>query len=134
LGVSFAAQLFAVFGAIGLALATVGVYGLRAYLVVRRTREIGIRVALGATRRGIVLQLLREGSHLAATGLAAGVVLAVGVVQALRGSGMLVDAGPIDPLVFSLAALVLIVATTAASYLPARRALLIDPATALRPE
>jgi predicted permease len=133
-GVLLAARVFGLFGAIALTLATVGVYGLRAYLVGRRTREIGIRVALGATRHGITAQLLREGGRLAAIGLGVGAVLATGVVQLFRGSGMLVDAALVDPVVFALAAAVLAAATTVASYLPARRALQIDPATALRPE
>ena len=133
-GVLLATRLFGVFGVIALALATVGVYALRAYLVMRRSREIGIRVALGATRHSIVAQLLREGGRIAAIGLAAGAILATGVVQLFRGSGLLVDAQLVDPIVFALAAAVLAAATTAASYLPARRALRIDPATALRPE
>jgi putative ABC transport system permease protein len=119
---------------IALVLATVGVYGLRAYLVMRRTREIGIRVALGATRPGIVSQLLREGSRTAAAGMLAGLVIAIGLVGILRSSGMLFDVDIFDPLVFGGAALVLAAATAAASYLPARRALRVDPAVALRPE
>ena len=87
------------FGAIALTLATVGVYGLRAYLVDPRTREIGVRIALGATRHGITAHLLREGGRLAAAGLAAGAILATGVVQLFRGSGMLVDAELVDPAV-----------------------------------
>jgi predicted permease len=133
-GTIFAARLFTGFGMIALVLATVGVYGLRAYLVMRRTREIGIRVALGATRPGIVSQLLREGSRTAAAGMLAGLVIAIGLVGILRSSGMLFDVDIFDPLVFGGAALVLAAATAAASYLPARRALRVDPAVALRPE
>jgi ABC-type antimicrobial peptide transport system permease subunit len=131
--VIFAARLFAAFGLIALVLATVGVYGLRAYLVERKTREIGIRVALGATRRRIVEQLLREGAGLAAGGLVVGLLVAAGLVQLIQaGLGMDVSAG--DPATFAVAATVSIVTTIAASYIPARRSLRIDPATALRPE
>jgi predicted permease len=130
----FAASLFAAFATISLVLATVGVYGLRAYLVTQRTREIGIRMALGATRGGVVGQLLREGARIAAAGLIAGLVLALGLVQILRQSGMLFDVSAVDPIVFTLAPLVLAIAATLASYVPARRALRIDPAVALRPD
>jgi hypothetical protein len=133
-GTIFAARLFTGFGMIALVLASVGVYGLRAYLVMRRTREIGIRVALGATRTGIVAELLREGTRTAAAGMLAGLVIAIGLVGILRSSGMLLDVDIVDPLVFGGAALVLAAATAAASYLPARRALRVDPAVALRPE
>jgi ABC-type antimicrobial peptide transport system permease subunit len=91
--------------------------------------------ALGATRGGIVGQLLREGSRIAAAGLIAGLALALGLVQVLRQSGMLFDVGAVDPVVFTLAPLVVAAAATLASYVPARRALRIDPAVvALRPE
>jgi predicted permease len=132
--VIFAARLFAAFGIIALVLATVGVYGLRAYLVTQRTREIGIRMALGATRRGVVELLLREGARMTAAGVIAGLALALGLVQILRQSGMLFDVSAVDPIVFTLAPLVLAIAATLASYVPARRALQIDPAVALRPD
>jgi putative ABC transport system permease protein len=132
--VFLAAQLFGAFGAIALALATVGVYGLRAYLVARQTREIGIRLALGATRRGIVAQLLRESALVGIAGLLAGSVVAVGVIIVLRSSGMLFQVSSTDPLVLTLAPLVLASTTALASYLPARRAMRIDPALTLRSE
>jgi predicted permease len=132
--VFLAAQLFGAFGAIALALATAGVYGLRAYLVARRTREIGIRLALGATRTGIVKQLLRESALVSVVGLLAGSLLAVGVIVVLRSSGMLFQVSSTDPLVLTLAPLVLASTTALASYLPARRAMRIDPALTLRSE
>ena len=132
--VLLAAKLFAAFGAIALVLATVGVYGLRAYLVARRTREMGIRMALGATRREVINQLLRESVGVTAAGLLTGGVLAVGLLQILRGSGMLTQVSPTDPLVFSVAPLVLAATIAAASYLPARRAVAIDPVRTLRSE
>jgi predicted permease len=132
--VLLAAKLFAAFGMIALVLATVGVYGLRAYLVARRTREMGIRMALGATRREVISQLLRESVGVTAAGLLTGSVLAVGLLQILRGSGMLTQVSPTDPLVFSIAPVVLAATIAAASYLPARRAVAVDPARTLRSE
>jgi ABC-type antimicrobial peptide transport system permease subunit len=109
------------------------VYGLRAYLVARRTREIGIRLALGATNRRVVDQLLREGTAIAAAGLAAGLLMAAGLVQLLQ-AGIVMDVGALDPIAFGAASAVSALATIAASYIPVRRALRIDPAVALRPE
>ena len=132
--VGLATRLFASFGAIALVLATVGVYGLRAYLVTRRTREIGIRIAVGATRGGIVGQLLRESGRIAVSGLVVGLLFAAGLVQVLRQSGMLFEVSPVDPVAFTAAPLILAAVTMLASYIPARRALRIDPAVVLRPE
>jgi predicted permease len=132
--VGLAAKLFVTFGLIAGTLATAGVYGLRAYLVTQRTREIGIRMALGGTRANILGELVREGSWMAATGLVVGMILAVGLIQVLRSSELLYQVDAIDPLVFTLAPLVLAGATAAASYIPARRAVQVDPTVALRPE
>jgi putative ABC transport system permease protein len=132
-GVTFAARLFGGFGLIAVVLATAGVYGLRAYLVARRTREIGIRLALGATRRGIVGRLLREGAAVTTFGLTAGLTLAAGLVQILQ-SRLMMDVAAFDPLTFGSAAALSAAATMAASYIPTHRALRIDPAVALRPE
>jgi putative ABC transport system permease protein len=93
-----------------------------------------VRLALGATRGGVLGQLLKEGSVTAAFGITAGLGLGVALVQVLRQSGLLYEVGLVDPVVFAIAPLVLAVATMTASYLPARRALRIDPAVALRPE
>jgi predicted permease len=132
--VALAARLFVMFGLIAGFLATAGVYGLRAYLVTQRRREIGIRIALGGTRANVLGQLLREGSWMAIAGLFAGTLLAVGLIQVLRRSEMLYQVETIDPLVFILAPLVLASATAAASYIPARRAIRVDPTVVLRPE
>ena len=120
--VTLAAKLFVAFGLIAGVLATAGVYGLRAYLVTLRRREIGIRMALGGTRADILGQLLREGSWMAVTGLLVGTVLAVGLILVLRQSEMLYQVDTLDPLVFAVAPLLLASATAAASYIPARRA------------
>ena len=133
-GVRLGAALFAAFGLIGLMLSAAGLYGLRAYLVTQRTRELGIRLALGATRGGVVGQLVKEGSITSAAGIVVGLALALALVQLLRQSGMLYQVSAVDPAVFALAPLTLILATVAASYIPARRALRIDPSAALRPE
>jgi len=132
--VALAARLFVAFGLIAGVLATAGVYGLRAYLVTQRRREIGIRMALGGTRANILGQLLREGSLMATTGLIAGTALAVGLIQVLRQSEMLYRVDALDPLVFTVAPLVLAGAIAAASYIPVRRALRMDPTVVLRPE
>jgi predicted permease len=132
--ISLAARSFGAFGAIALVLAAVGVYGLRAYLVAQRSREFAIRTALGASRGGMLAQLLRESAAVAAAGMGAGLVLAVALVQLLRQSEMLYQVGAVDPLVFTTASLLLGLAVTAASYVPARTALRSDAAAALRPE
>ena len=132
--VTFAARLFVAFGVIAGVLATAGVYGLRAYLVTQRRREIGIRIALGATRTNVISQLLKEGAWNAASGLIVGTVLAVGLIQLLWRSGMLYEVQAFDPIVFTVAPLILGLAAAAASYVPARRALRVDPTVALRPE
>jgi predicted permease len=132
--VGFAAKLFVAFGLIAGVLATAGVYGLRAYLVTQRRREIGIRMALGGTRAHILGQLLREGSLMATAGLIAGTVLAMGLIQVLRQSEMLYRVDTLDPLVLIVAPLVLASATAAASYIPVRRAIRMDPTVVLRPD
>jgi len=132
--VTFAARLFVAFGVIAGVLATAGVYGLRAYLATQRRREIGIRIALGATRADVISQLLKEGAWNAAGGLIVGTGLAVGLTQLLRQSEMLYQVQAFDPIVFTVAPLVLAVAAAAASYVPARRALRVEPTVALRPE
>lgn len=125
-----AATLFTTFGVLALLLATIGVYGLKAYDVSRRTREIGIRVALGATTGDVARLLLAEGARTAAIGLAIGLVMAVGVGK--LSSGLLYQVSPFDPLVLALAASVLAAAAMLASYGPARRAARIAPLDALR--
>jgi putative ABC transport system permease protein len=120
------------FGALALLLAAVGVYGVKSYLVSQRTREIGIRMALGASKRDVVRLVLRQGAILTLVGLALGLPPAVLLGQAL--SSLLFDVSPIDPLVFTLAPAILILAATLASLLPAVRATRITPLEALRNE
>ncbi|HEY2884690.1 MAG TPA: FtsX-like permease family protein, partial [Rhizomicrobium sp.] len=127
-----AAVLFSVFGAIALALAIVGVYGVKAYSVARRTREIGIRMALGAQPQGVQWMIIREGAVMLAGGVAVGLLLAAATGKLL--AGMLYQVGALDPIAFSTAPIILSVATLIATWLPARRATRVSPMAALRTE
>ena len=126
------AAMFSVFGGLALSLATVGVYGVKAYSVARRTREIGIRMALGARRGAVLRMFMREGAVMLAGGSLFGLLLAAGTGKLL--SGILYEVGALDPLAFTIAPLVLAVAALLATWLPARRATLISPMAALRTE
>jgi predicted permease len=126
------AALFSVFGVLALGLAAVGLYGVKAYSVARRTREIGIRMALGAQRATVQWMILREGSLMLATGLALGLLLAIGTGRVV--SGLLYNVGALDPIAFIIAPLVLAAAALIATWLPAHRATLVDPIQALRTE
>jgi ABC-type antimicrobial peptide transport system permease subunit len=126
------ATLFSVFGGLALGLAIVGVYGVKAYSVARRTREIGIRMALGAQRKSVQWMIVREGAVMLAGGVAIGLLLAVATGRLL--SGMLYQVGALDPVAFSTAPLLLGAATLIATWLPARRATRISPMAALRTE
>ncbi|HEX6973651.1 MAG TPA: ABC transporter permease [Vicinamibacterales bacterium] len=128
--VNTGARLFSVFGGVALVLALIGLYGVKSYLVSRRTREIGIRMALGATTRDVLWLVLREGIVLTLAGVGIGLFLAWGLGRLL--SGMLYDVSPLDPIVFSVAPLLLMVSATLASLVPARRAARVVPLSALR--
>jgi predicted permease len=119
-------------GAVALLLAGVGLYGVIAYSVSRRTREIGIRVALGARPATVVSLILRQGLMVALVGLAAGALLAVVATRAL--AGMLYGVGLADPIAWGMAAGALLTAALVANLLPARRAARVDPSVALRSE
>ncbi len=120
------------FGLFALVLAGTGLFGLLAYTVGRRTREIGIRVALGATRGSVLGLVTRQGLGLAAGGVFFGVIAAMGVTRLLR--NFLFGVGAADPLVFGLAAGALLAVGALACWLPARRAAKVDPVVALRAE
>ena len=126
------AGLFSAFGVLALLLATIGVYGLKAYDVSRRTREIGIRMALGATSGDVERLVMREGVRTTIVGLAIGLLLAAGIGKLL--SGLLYRVSPFDPVVMTIAAVVLSTAAMLACYLPARRATRVVPLEALRSE
>ena len=126
------AALFSIFGGLALALAVVGLYGVKAYSVARRTREIGIRMALGAQAGMVLRMIMREGSIMVLSGVSIGLLLAIAAGKIL--SGMLYQVGALDPVAFTVAPLVLAFAALVATWLPARRATQIDPNQALRVE
>jgi ABC-type antimicrobial peptide transport system permease subunit len=125
-----ATTLLGLLGVLALVLAVVGLYGVIAYTVAQRTREIGIRMALGAARGTVVRMVLRQALALTAFGLAIGLVLAVLAGGLL--SGQLIGISPNDPVSFVVTVAVLAVVALAASVIPARRAASLDPLAALR--
>jgi len=120
------------FATVALVLAAMGVYALVSYAVVQRTREIGVRMALGAARRDVVAMVLRQGARLTIAGIAVGLINAFFLTRVMR--RVLYDVSPSDPLTHLLAALVLAVVAMIATYVPARRAATVDPVVALRDE
>ena len=126
------AAMFSVFGGLALGLAVVGLYGVKAYSVARRTREIGIRMALGAQPGMVLRMIMREGSIMLFSGIVLGLLLAAATGKIL--SGMLYEVGALDPVAFTFAPLVLAIAALFATWLPARRATRISPMAALRME
>ncbi|HLP26145.1 MAG TPA: FtsX-like permease family protein, partial [Acidobacteriota bacterium] len=130
--VRLGAVLFGIFGLIALALAVVGVYGVKAYAVERRTREIGIRIALGAERGDVFSLIMKQGALQTAVAVGVGLVLSLLVGQVL--ASVLYKVSPFDPFALGLSTLVLTAATLAACFIPARRATRVSPTTALRAE
>lgn len=128
----FSTLLLAAFALLALALGAIGTYGVMAYEVSQATRELGIRLALGATPRRLVGLVLREGLRLSLGGVAVGVVAALALTRALR--SLLFGVPPFDPVTFAAVAAVLLAAALAACYLPARRAAAVDPVSSLRGE
>ena len=127
-----AARMFTIFGSVALALAMVGLYGLRAYTVARRTREIGIRLALGAKPGDAQRMILREGLVITSAGVVAGLALSLLVGKLLAST--LYKVSGVDPLVFLTATAVMAAVSLLACYLPALRASRVDPMVALRYE
>jgi len=126
------AALFSIFGGLALGLAVVGLYGVKAYSVARRTREIGIRMALGAQAGAVLRMIMREGSIMLVSGIALGLLLAMATAKVL--SGILYEVGALDPIAFTVAPLVLTAAALIATWLPARRATKVNPMQALHAE
>jgi putative ABC transport system permease protein len=110
--------MFSVFGGLALGLAVVGLYGVKAYSVARRTREIGIRMALGAQPGMVLRMIMREGSIMLLSGIVIGLLLAAGTGKIL--SGLLYEVGALDPVAFTFAPLILAVAALFATWLPRR--------------
>jgi ABC-type antimicrobial peptide transport system permease subunit len=127
-----AASLAGIMGILGLTLATVGVYGVVSFGAAQRTREMGIRMALGASRRDILILVVRHGFQLTVAGIAVGLVGAFAISRLLQ--SMLVGIKPGDPGTFIAVPLLLLAVALLASYLPARRATKVDPMVALRYE
>ena len=124
--------LLAVFAAIALVLAAVGTYGVLAYQIAERTREFGVRMAVGARAGDILRMVLRQGMAPAVAGVAAGLCGAALLARLL--STLLFETTPLDPATFGATAATLLAAALVACWLPARRATRVDPSTALRAE
>jgi predicted permease len=124
------ADVIVAFAAFGLLLAAMGLYGTVAYGVTRRTREIGVRIALGAEAADVLRTVMRESVMLAGLGIAAGLALSIGLTRALE--SMLFGVNPLDPYVFAAVSAFFVAVVAIAAYLPARRATRVDPMIALR--
>ena len=122
--------LFIIFAAVALLLGVLGIYGVLSYLVSRRTREIGIRLALGAQRRNVLWLILKEGTKFSLAGTALGLAGAFGLTRLL--ASQLYGVSPSDPLTYTAVALLMFAVTLLACYIPTRRAMRTDPLTALR--
>jgi putative ABC transport system permease protein len=131
-GDTIMAKIMAVLAAVALVLAVVGVYGVMAYSISQRTREMGIRMALGAQQGTVRALVIKQGAALAAIGIGAGIGAALLVTRSL--ATFLFGVSPFDPVVFGAVALVLLLASLGATYLPARRATQVNPIEALRAE
>jgi predicted permease len=129
---SMLAKLASVFGALALSLASIGLYGVMAYSVARRTNEIGIRMALGAQPASVLAMVLRESFVVAGTGLLVGIPAALACGRYIE--SQLFGLAPNDPVTIAGAAVLLMIVALIASFVPARRAALLDPLSALREE
>jgi ABC-type antimicrobial peptide transport system permease subunit len=126
------ARLFGILGSVALLLAMIGLYGVRAYAVARRTREIGIRMALGAKPGDTLGMILREGLSVTSIGVAVGLLFSMAIGQVL--ASLLYRVSGLDPAVLVGAPVALALVSLLACYIPARRAAHVDPMVALRHE
>jgi putative ABC transport system permease protein len=129
---SFLMRLLGIFGGLALVLASVGLYGVISFVVARRTREIGVRMSLGARPTDVLRLILADGLRLVITGVVVGVVAALLLTRLLE--SMVYGISPRDPLVFVLVSLIMIAVSLLACYVPARRAMKVDPIVALHYE
>jgi ABC-type lipoprotein release transport system permease subunit len=128
----FSMLLLSGFAALALVLAAIGVYGVMAYLVTQGTRELGIRLALGAAPRALLMRVVGQGMTIATIGVVLGLIGAVGLTRLM--GALLFGVHPTDPLTFGAIALTIALVALVASYVPARRAARIDPMISLRTE
>ena len=131
-GDRFNALLLGAFGGMSLLLTAAGIFGVLSYLVTQRTREIGVRMALGAQPSDVLRVIVGHGMRLVLAGIALGAVGAIGLTRWM--ASFLFDVKPTDPLTFTAVALVLLLTAIGACYFPARRAMQVDPMVALRYE
>ncbi|MEO8635434.1 MAG: ABC transporter permease [Gemmatimonadales bacterium] len=131
-GPRFSMALFAAFAALALILASIGLYGVISYSVGQRTREIGVRIALGAAAPSVIRLVVGQGLRLTFAGVLLGLLAAAAGTRAM--ASMLFEVDPLDPLTFMAVALILVLVAALASWLPARRATRVDPVVALRSE
>jgi ABC-type antimicrobial peptide transport system permease subunit len=129
---SFTLTMLAIAGSMALALSIIGIYGVISYAVSQRTREIGIRLALGAQKSALSWMFVRSALAMTAAGVVIGICAAAGLTRLMR--SLLFAISPLDPLTFATVPLVLAAAALLASYLPARRAAAVDPVVSLRAE
>jgi putative ABC transport system permease protein len=128
----FPLQLLGAFAALALVLSALGIYGVTSYAVAQRTRELGIRIALGAQQNDVMRLVLGEGAHLTVIGVVLGFGAALGLTQLMR--SLLFGVSAMDPVTFVSVAFVLALVAMAACYIPARRAMRTDPSVTLRYE
>jgi putative ABC transport system permease protein len=128
----FSTLLFGLFAALGLMVAVMGIYGIQSYSVVQRSREVGVRMAMGARPRDVLRLVLRQGVRLSLVGLVVGLVGALGLTRFL--ASLLFEIAPTDPATFSLIAVITVLVALLASVIPAYRAARVDPMEVLRYE